>query len=503
MKINEITEGIARLSKGDYTGGKDSLYDKTTGKVVKKLPGGSGFTYSVVKAVGRRGDEGVEVKIFDPNSPESTTPPKQQKYEFNREYQARLKQWQQMQDSGQNPGQLIAKLALHTPWGGFPLKGALQVGTITVDEGYRGRGLAKALYGIVLTIMKRPLIAGDSQTPGGRMNWVSLSQIPGVQMKGYMSFDSEYFDTTQSEFGGEVYAKQSNKQMSNTIDVIMGKLGGQYIGQVGRHGDHYFAFDVRPNTTGKELESYVTQNLAKVYGNDWESPTQESGLYAVWTGQAESIEEEVIDEASMSPEVKKHMVKQGYKFLGHGQDQDAYLAPDGSILKIFGYERDSRGFSFSQRSFIDFANFCRAHPNNPFLPQFGGWEPFVLNGQQYLQIKCERLFDLGKSKMGAMADMLEELVTSVERYGAERGFNAFMDNAYGKYNSQYEEKGASHLIMLLGGEQQAMLFCKTIEQLAKLAQQKRYRLDLHAGNFMLGSDGEIVINDPFFTGAWR
>jgi hypothetical protein len=25
-------------------------------------------------------------------------------------------------------------------------------------------------------------------------------------------------------------------------------------------------------------------------------------------------------------------------------------------------------------------------------------------------------------------------------------------------------------------------------------------LDLHSGNFMLGSDGEIVISDPFFAG---
>lgn len=214
--------------------------------------------------------------------------------------------------------------------------------------------------------------------------------------------------------------------------------------------------------------------------------------------------EEIVDEASMSPEVKKHMVKQGYKFLGHGQDQDAYLAPDGSILKIFGYERDSRGFSFSQRSFIDFANFCRAHPNNPFLPQFGGWEPFVLNGQQYLQIKCERLFDFSKAKVSGIADMLEELVTSVERHGAEKGFSNFMFNHVVDYEaSTYDNDNTAKLMMLLGGEEQVKLFCKTVEQLDNLAQKKRYRLDLHAGNFMLGSDGEIVINDPFFTGAWR
>jgi len=56
---------------------------------------------------------------------------------------------------------------------------------------------------------------------------------------------------------------------------------------------------------------------------------------------------------------------------------------------------------------------------------------------------------------------------------------------------------------LVGGRQQFLLLANTIEQLDKLADRKGYRLDLHGGNFMLGSDGEIVINDPFFTGNWR
>ena len=72
----------------------------------------------------------------------------------------------------------------------------------------------------------------------------------------------------------------------------------------------------------------------------------------------EVITESLVDEAQMDDDIKKVMQKQGYKFLGHGQDQDAYLAPDGTILKIFGYETDSRGMSEGQRSFIDFANFC-------------------------------------------------------------------------------------------------------------------------------------------------
>ncbi len=279
MRLYELFEQqqldeIERLNRTDYTGGKESLYDKNA-KAVKKLPGGSGFTYAVVPERGRRGQEYLAIKIFDPNGKDVSTPPKKQSYEMNSEYQRRLKRWEQMQ--GQGPGQLIAQLTVHTPYEPFPLKGALQVGTITVDEDYRGAGLAKALYGIVLTIMKRPLVAGDSQTPGGRRNWVSLSQIPGVQMKGYFSLDVDAFDI---ETDNDAYARAGNKKVNNLIDIIMGQLGGQYIGQQAQYNDHYFAFDVKPNTTGTELESYIKTKLSTVYGRNNE--VMDTGLFAVW-----------------------------------------------------------------------------------------------------------------------------------------------------------------------------------------------------------------------------
>jgi hypothetical protein len=176
---------------------------------------------------------------------------------------------------------LIGKLSVEEV-SSFPLRRAVQVNTITVDEDYRGIGLAKALYGIVLTIMKRPLLAGDSQTPGGRKNWVSLAGIPGVEMKGYVAIDEDDLrtrDVSRSNLGRN-FVNSQNKKVDKIIDTVMGQLGGQYIGK-GRYGDAYFAFDVKPNTTGTELEAHVKTKLSAVYGN-YNSVT---GLYAVWTGQ--------------------------------------------------------------------------------------------------------------------------------------------------------------------------------------------------------------------------
>lgn len=285
MRINEIISEsqelseIERISTDTFTGGKSVLYDKQAGKQIKKLPGGSGLLYSTSES--RFG--GIDIKLWDPTGKDFLAAKKQGKVpkpvrgrgESRFSYDRRFYDWQSSQRNLNTPGQLIGKLSVSDAKY-FPLKGAVQVDTITVDEDYRGVGIAKALYGIVLTIMKRPLLAGSSQTPGGRRNWVSLASIPGVQMKGYISFDEDDLDTRRSPYSMTTPAK-ANKN----IDTIMGELGGQYIGR-GRYEDEYFAFDVKPNTTGKELEAHIDTKLSKVYGGYDSS----SGLYAIWTGQS-------------------------------------------------------------------------------------------------------------------------------------------------------------------------------------------------------------------------
>lgn len=289
MRLQDLIENtnlneIERLSPTGFEGGKEHLnreYD--TGKIIRKLPGGSGLLYSIEK------DDEYKIRLWDPvNKGQFEPPEKPEKYSWisNREQAQRMARWEQRSKDMQakfnrSPGKLIAELTVHEPYS-FPLKGALQVGIITVDEDYRGVGLAKALYGIVLTIMKRPLLAGSSQTPGGRRNWLSISQIPGVEMKGYFSiedYDLETKDTSNlSRADDKRYYASQNKAVDNRIDTIMGKLGGQYIGKA--QGDYYFAFDVMPNTTKQELQAHIDTTLNKVYGNY----NSDTGLYAIWRG---------------------------------------------------------------------------------------------------------------------------------------------------------------------------------------------------------------------------
>lgn len=278
MRAAEFISEIERISKSGYEGGKQVMqYDYGREKTIRPLPGGSGLLYSITDGGGD-----YEIKIWDPRVKEFDPgkPPQRYSWQLNAEYNRMIANWKERvemrkREFARSPGQLVGKLSLEDAE--FPMKGAVQVNTITVDEDYRGGGIGKSLYGIVLTIMKRPLVAGSSQTPGGRKNWASLSQIPGVEMKGYVRIED--YDLETDPYDSDPRAK---KRAEQNIDIIMGKLGGQYIGS--EPGDYYFAFDVQPNTTGQELQAYVDTNLSKVYSNGYRQGN-DYGLFAVWTGQ--------------------------------------------------------------------------------------------------------------------------------------------------------------------------------------------------------------------------
>ena len=264
MRLSEFNEGIEKLPAGEYRGGKSSLYVPTKFKPnsIQKLPGGSGFMYTVGP-----GRYGTDIEIWDPNGPDfvnATRQPVREPQETDEDYNERVQYWEYANKRALNtPGQLVGKLSVapaSQQSSQFPLPNAVRVDTITVDEDYRGQGIAKALYGIVLTIMKLPLVAGNTQTPGGRKNWVSLAGIPGVEMKGYVGLET--YDLN-----------------SRNIDTVMGQLGGEHLGQAA-DGEQFFAFDVQPATTGQELEAHVKTSLSKIYS----SGQYNSGLYAIWSG---------------------------------------------------------------------------------------------------------------------------------------------------------------------------------------------------------------------------
>jgi hypothetical protein len=202
-----------------------------------------------------------------------------------------------------------------------------------------------------------------------------------------------------------------------------------------------------------------------------------------------------LTESYVEPGVVKLLKEKGYKFLGGGVDQSVWLEPGtGLVLKIFGTDSwidNAYKMSKEQKSFIKFADYCMANPNNEFLPQFLGWEKFKFNEHVYLQIRCERLFEIDKGKTRIWAN---ELNTMARYIRLRHSMNAYLRDS-----NKNEKQGHYELMSYLGEGGLAKLW-KTIEGLYSIAMRSGYDLDLHPGNFMLGSDGHIVISDPFY--AW-
>lgn len=217
---------------------------------------------------------------------------------------------------------------------------------------------------------------------------------------------------------------------------------------------------------------------------------------------------DIILDAMMHPDLRKEYEKKGYKYLNSGQDVDVFLAPDGSITKIFGTGSDSSEFKFTkaQRSFIDFADYCRKHSDNPYLPQIQSWKKFEYpkgSNFWYLAINVERLFDFGNAigangetyNYNSIASELEKLGGYIHWYGAT-GPEEYLERV------DVDIDSASELIMNLGEEGFRQL-SQALADLFAIAKRKGYEPDLHAGNFMLSSEGHMVINDPFFARSWR
>jgi hypothetical protein len=255
MRFQHVLNEIGRLSAKDWTGVGSMSPISAPREQLVPLPGGSGLLYSLTKRA-----ETLEISIIDPKAEGEFETPLQLAGEYKVDYQARIRKMQKTHKQGLRK---IAQLSLYKS--NIPvLNNAYSVDTITTDPNYRGMGLSKALYGIVLSVLKYTLVAGASQTPGGRLNWVSLSRIPGVEIKGLLGIDDREIED------------------KGIIDTLM-SLGGQYAGEYKwpKHRsaiDHYWIFDVQAGD--KEMMPAVKSKLSKLY----DSTEYEITMFAQFTG---------------------------------------------------------------------------------------------------------------------------------------------------------------------------------------------------------------------------
>jgi hypothetical protein len=189
-----------------------------------------------------------------------------------------------------------------------------------------------------------------------------------------------------------------------------------------------------------------------------------------------------------SNKVDKILKAKGYKRLGAGVDQTAYLEPGtGYVLKVFGTQ-GGESFSADQKMFFAWAKYCMKNTDNPFLPRFAGYESFVLDGDRYLQIRQEPL-----KPLGVVGHVLELLATAIEEEGIQTLEEA--EEFIKDFNEQYVP-ALKKLKQQLGPGGVELMF-STMLRLYKVGKKNGWFFDLHAGNFMQRSNGTPVIVDPW------
>ena len=241
MNINEII----RMPQRDFPGSEDDLLDhgiKNFDKTLE-LPG-TNFRYATAHNESR----GFELFVFDPSSKYSIPDDRS-----NSLFIKKLKR------ANKTTGKMIAH-AYFSKHLDFPAKKAYTVDSIMVSPQYRNQGIANSIYTLALRDFGMTLVSGDTQTPGGARNWLSLFKSPNINVYGYVRI---------------------NRNVTNKrLDTLFGELGAVYLGNTFSGIFDYFSYEVLPNKDMTRLNSMVSTVLSKLYhGQDYD---YETGLYATW-----------------------------------------------------------------------------------------------------------------------------------------------------------------------------------------------------------------------------
>ncbi len=155
----------------------------------------------------------------------------------------------------------------------FPLPKSYRVANVNIDQDYRGQGLGQTMYGIAMKLLGLTIEADDTQTKSARSMWVALSQIPGVEVRGYATVYESDWDRRNNL--DDVYDEDTYRLIRALL-----RAGGEEIGR--SHEMVYVSF---PVVGGEQRElKAVQQGLAIYSARHPEEGGTENGLFARWVG---------------------------------------------------------------------------------------------------------------------------------------------------------------------------------------------------------------------------
>jgi GNAT superfamily N-acetyltransferase len=179
------------------------------------------------------------------------------------------------------------------------------------------------------------------------------------------------------------------------------------------------------------------------------------------------------DELSVSQRIQDYFTNRGYKYLGEGRDQIAFLSPRNTVLKVLGIGEDER-----EDIVKTYVGFFLRNQRNPHYPRIYNAGDFSVDGETYFVYEMEYLYPV--SGEDRVLEYIEDLMSALPR--GEQALAAFYKNK--PRPPELSEQQVDGLVFAtqdledaIGG--QAPLDLRSIENLGRR------------------KDGQIVIIDPF------
>lgn len=199
-------------------------------------------------------------------------------------------------------------------------------------------------------------------------------------------------------------------------------------------------------------------------------------------------------------ELYETLKARGFKNIGSGIDQTAWLHPTtGLVWKVFFGDRPD--------SLLRFAEYCKSNPTNPMLPNFQSIRRGELeNGKEFYVTISERLFPINhpfwRSGLATIARYIDKFNKHKSQTDLYNEILSFVQEGESLDQKNASSTDYAELLTHIGTpskniQKPVQIFIKTITDLSKLGDSYGFELDLHGNNFMFGSDGTIVINDPW------
>ena len=108
-----------------------------------------------------------------------------------------------------------------------------------------------------------------------------------------------------------------------------------------------------------------------------------------------------------------YFTNKGYKMLGEGRDQIAFLTPRQTVLKVLGFGNEQR-----EQAVEDYVEFFLQHQNNPYYPKIYNTQRFDYQGDSHFMYETEYLEYVANEE--DTLDWLETYMDLLARGGPEQ-----------------------------------------------------------------------------------